>query len=128
MPRVPIIRMENVLVASVQEELADRDAMALEAALGQAIENCGARGVLLDLSVIETVDSFLGRVIDDIARLTRLLGAHTVVVGLQPAVAITIMELGLQLKGVPTALTADKGMAMLRELIAREDVNGFGSA
>ncbi|HEX5417768.1 MAG TPA: STAS domain-containing protein, partial [Chloroflexota bacterium] len=113
MPRVPIIRIEDILIASVQEELADQDAIGLETDLGNAIEGSGARGVLLDLSVVETVDSFLGRVIDDIARLARLLGAQTVVVGVQPAVAITIMELGLQLKGVPTALNADKGMAML---------------
>jgi rsbT antagonist protein RsbS len=128
MPHVPIIRIEDVLVATVQEELEDRDAMDLEASLGQAIESSGARGVLLDLSVVETVDSFLGRVIDDIARLSRLLGAQTVVVGLRPAVAITIMELGLQLKGVPTALNADKGMAMLRQLIRREDAHEPGRA
>ena len=128
MPRVPIIRIEEVLVATVQEELEDRDAMDLEASLGQAIESSGARGVLLDLSVVETVDSFLGRVIDDIAQLSRLLGAQTVVVGLRPAVAITIMELGLQLKGVPTALNADKGMTMLRQLISQEDGHELGRA
>lgn len=128
MPRVPIIRIEDVLIATVQEELEDQDAINLESDLGTEIEHSGARGVLLDLSVVETVDSFLGRVIDDIARLSRLLGAQTVVVGLQPAVAITIMELGLQLRGVPTALDADKGMAMLRNLIAREDAHELGRA
>jgi rsbT antagonist protein RsbS len=128
MSRVPIIRIGPVLVATVQEELADRDALDLQKDLGQAIESTGARGVLLDLSIVETVDSFLGRVIDDIARLSRLLGAQTVVVGLRPAVAITIMELGLQLKGVPTALNADKGMAMLRQRITREDSHELGRA
>ena len=128
MPRVPIIRIEDVLVATVQEELEDRDALELQKDLGQTIETTGARGVLLDLSIVETVDSFLGRVIDDIARLSRLLGAQTVVVGLRPAVAITIMELGLQLKGVPTALNADKGLVMLHQLIAREDAHEPGRA
>ena len=114
MARVPIIRFGDTLVATVQEALQDRDALALQAELAEELERTGARGVLLDVSVVETVDSFLGRLLSDIATGARLLGAQTVVVGIQPAVAITLVELGRELKGVRTALTPEKGLALLR--------------
>src|SRR5919198_115218 len=120
MPRVPIVRIGDTLVATVQEELRDQDALDLQADLCQTLERTGARGVLLDLSVVETVDSFLGRLLSEIAAGARLLGAHTVVVGVQPAVAITLVELGLALGGVHTALNAQKGMAILQRLVAAE--------
>ncbi|MCA1668520.1 MAG: STAS domain-containing protein [Thermomicrobia bacterium] len=120
MVRTPIIHIGDILVASVQEDLGDRDALYLQEALNQTLERTGARGVLIDLSVVEMVDSFLGRLLDDIAAGTRLLGAYTVVVGIQPAVAITLVELGLELKGVYTALDARRGLALLQRLIARE--------
>jgi rsbT antagonist protein RsbS len=114
--RVPIVRLDDTLIATVQEELGDRDALALQEDLGLALERTGARGVLLDLSAVQTLDSFLGRLLNDIAAQMRLLGAVTVVVGLQPAVAITLVELGLQLTGVRTALNPEKGMRLLRRL------------
>jgi rsbT antagonist protein RsbS len=118
--RVPIVRIGETLIASVQEDLRDRDALDLQEQLTAQLEKTGARGVLLDLSVVQTVDSFLGRLIHDIARVTRLLGAQTVVVGLQPAVAITLVELGLDLEGVRTSLDAERGLTLLRQLLARE--------
>jgi rsbT antagonist protein RsbS len=120
-PRVPILRIGSTLVATVQEDLYDRDALELQEALATELERTGARGVLLDVSVVETVDSYLGRILRDIALSSRLLGAHTVVVGIQPAVAVTLVELGLELQGVRTALNPEKGMALLRRLLATDD-------
>ena len=116
MARVPIIRLGEVLIATVQEELYDHDALQLQEDLGQLLEQGAARGVLLDLSTVATVDSFLARLIGAIAAASRLLGAETVVVGLQPAVAVTLVELGLTLPGVRTALDAEKGLAILAHL------------
>ena len=121
MARVPIIRVGDNLIATVQEDLLDHDALALQTDLGEALERTGARGVLIDMSVVETVDSFLGRLLNEVAVGARLLGAHTVVVGIQPAVAITLVELGLELKGIHTALDTDRGLALLRRLVAQED-------
>ena len=117
MARVPIVRLGETLIATVQEELRDGDALALQEELGMALERTGARGVLLDLSAVETVDSFLGRVLNDTAAELRLLGAVTVIVGLQPAVAVTLVELGLELSGVRTALNPEKGMRLLGRLL-----------
>jgi rsbT antagonist protein RsbS len=114
--RVPIIRLGKVLIATVQEELYDHDALQLQEELGQLLEHGVAGGVLLDLSTVATVDSFLARLIGAIAAASRLLGAETVVVGLQPAVAVTLVELGLTLPGVRTALDAEKGLAILTHL------------
>jgi rsbT antagonist protein RsbS len=124
MVRVPIIQVGSTLIATVLDDLRDSDALTLQEDLAATLERTGARGVLLDLSVVETVDSFLGRLLNDIAVGTRLLGARTVVVGIQPAVAITLVELGLELKGVRTALNPHKGLALLRRLIADEDERG----
>jgi rsbT antagonist protein RsbS len=115
---VPIVRLGDTLIATVQEELRDRDGLTLQEELSSAIERAGAVGVLLDLSAVQTVDSFLGRLLNDIALETRLLGAQTVVVGIQPAVAITLVELGLELKGVRTALNPVKGMRLLRRMVS----------
>jgi rsbT antagonist protein RsbS len=120
MGRVPIVRVGDTLIATVQEDLRDADALALQEELTERLASTDCRGVLLDMSVVDTVDSFLGRLIHDMARVTRLLGAHTVVVGIQPAVAVTLVELGLEMRGLSTALTADKGLALLPRLIARE--------
>jgi rsbT antagonist protein RsbS len=124
MARVPIVRLGRTLVATVQEDLRDADALDLQEQLTMRLEKTGARGVLLDLSIVETVDSFLGRLIHDIAQVSRLLGAQTVIVGLQPAVAVTLVELGLELEGVRTALNPEKGMALLNRLVGQEYRNG----
>jgi rsbT antagonist protein RsbS len=122
MARVPIIQLGDTLIATVQDELGDRDALALQEELSVRLERNGARGVLLDLSAVQTVDSFLGRTLNETATEMRLLGAKTVIVGIQPAVAITLVELGLELKEVRTALDADKGMRLLQRLL-RADAN-----
>lgn len=116
MARVPIIRLGDVLVATVQDELYDHDALQLQEDLGRLVERGLARGVMLDFSTVATVDSFLARLIGGIAAASRLLGAETVVVGLQPAVAVTLVELGLTLPGVHTALNAERGLALLARL------------
>jgi rsbT antagonist protein RsbS len=122
--RVPVIRIADTLIATVQDDLRDTDVATLQEELGAAIEGSDATGVLLDLSVVETIDSFLGRAINDIAVVSRLLGAETVVVGVQPAVAITLVELGLELRGVRTALSAERGIALLK----RARAGGAGDA
>ena len=114
MARVPIIRVGDILLATIQEDLHDRDAIALQEALTSELERTGATGVLLDFSVVQTVDSFLGRTLNDVVAAIRLLGAETVVVGIQPAVAVTLVELGLELKGVRTALDSERGLRLLR--------------
>jgi rsbT antagonist protein RsbS len=116
--QVPVIHLGNILVATVLEDLADRDALQLQQDLSEMLERTDSLGVLLDLSLVQMVDSFLGRLIHDIAVGSRLLGAQMVVVGIQPAVAITLVELGLELRGVRTALTLDKGMAILQKAMA----------
>ncbi len=116
MARVPIVQIGDVLIATVQDELYDHDALQLQEELGLSLERGAAQGVVLDFSVVETVDSFLARLIGNIASTSRLLGAETVVVGLQPAVAVTLVELGLTLSGVHTALNANKGLALLARL------------
>ena len=121
MARVPIIHVGDTLIATVLEDLNDRDALALHEELGERLEQTGVRGVILDLTAVETVDSFLGRVLNDLAVHTRLMGARTVIVGIQPAVAITLVELGLELTGVHTALNPVKGRLLLRRLLARDE-------
>jgi rsbT antagonist protein RsbS len=120
--RVPIFRLRDVLIATVQDELYDHDALRLQEELGQLLERGAVRGVVLDFSIVETVDSFLARLIGSITAASRLLGAETVVVGLQPAVAVTLVELGLTLPGVHTALNAEKGLALLAHVSRDERV------
>lgn len=112
-----MIRIGNTLVVTVLEDLHDRDALTLQTELLEQLERTGATGVLLDLTVVEIVDSFLGRMLNDIAVGVRLLGAQMVVSGIQPAVAITLVELGLELRGVRTASNADRGLALLKRLV-----------
>lgn len=113
MARVPIVRVGDILLATIQEDLHDSDALAMQEALTTQLEHTGARGVILDFTTVQTVDSFLGRMLNDVVAAIRLLGATTVVVGIQPAVAVTLVELGLELKGVRTALDAERGMRLL---------------
>ena len=117
MDKIPILRMGPFLLVTIQVDLYDRLALNLEADLVQTVSNTGARGVLIDISAVSIVDSFMGRIIGNIASMSRILDAETVVVGMQPAVAITLVELGLPLKGVHTALDVEKGMGLLRAKI-----------
>jgi rsbT antagonist protein RsbS len=117
MDKIPILRMGSFLLVSIQVDLYDRLALNLEADLVQMVNKTGAKGVLIDISAVSIVDSFMGRIIGNIASMSKILDAETVVVGMQPAVAITLIELGLPLKGVHTALDMEKGMKLLKSMI-----------
>ena len=113
MDRIPILKMGSFLLVTIQVDMHDQLALQLQDDLTARIVAAKARGVLIDISSLEIVDSFIGRMISNIAAMARVLDAETVVVGMQPAVAITLVELGLSLEGVRTALNVDKGMALL---------------
>src|ERR1700760_3812023 len=113
MARVPILKLGDLLLVSIQLDLDDQTALALQDDLAERIVATGATGVLIDISAVEIVDSFIGRMLSTIASISRVLDAETVVVGMRPAVAITLVELGLSLGGVRTALDVEKGMALL---------------
>jgi rsbT antagonist protein RsbS len=121
MERIPILRMGKVLLVTIQVDMHDQLAMTLQDDLTARIVETRARGVLIDISSLEIVDSFIGRILGNIASMSRVLDASTVVVGMQPAVAITLVELGLSLPGIRTALNVEKGMALLQASIAAED-------
>jgi rsbT antagonist protein RsbS len=120
MDKIPILKMGPFLLVTIQVDLYDRLALNLEADLVQMVSKTQAKGVLIDISAVSIVDSFMGRIIGNIGSMSRILDAETVVVGMQPAVAITLVELGLPLKGVHTALNVEKGMNLLRSKIDRE--------
>ena len=114
MERIPILRMGDLLLVTIQVDMHDRLALQLQDDLTERIVKDRAHGVLIDISSLEVVDSFIGRMISNIAGMSRVLDAQTVVVGMRPAVAITLVELGLNLAGVRTALNVEKGMALLQ--------------
>lgn len=113
MERIPILKMGSLLLVSIQVDMHDRLALQLQDDLTNQIAACGSRGVLIDISALEMVDSFIGRMIGNIAAMSRVLDATTVLVGMRPAVAITLVELGMSLPGVRTALDVERGMALL---------------
>lgn len=117
MDRIPILKMGEFLLVTIQVDMQDRVALRLQDDLTERIAAVSAKGVLLDISALEMVDSFIGRMIANIAGMARVLDAETVVTGMQPAVAITLVELGLTLNGVRTALNVERGMALLRSLL-----------
>lgn len=117
MDRIPILRMGKFLLVTIQIDLYDRLATNLETDLVQMVNKTGARGVLIDISALSIVDSFMGRILGNIGSMSKIMDAETVVVGMQPAVAITLIELGLELKGVHTALNVEKGMDLLMQKI-----------
>jgi len=122
--KIPILKLGRLLLVTIQVDMHDRLAMALLDDLTRAISDHESRGVLIDISSLEIVDSFIGRMIGTIAATSRILDAETVVVGMQPAVAITLVELGLSLPGVRTALNVDAGMELLQSSLA-ETSNGY---
>ncbi len=122
MERIPILKLESFLLVSIQVDMHDQLALALQDDLTQKIVATRARAVLIDISALEMVDSFMGRMLGNIASMSRILDAQTVVVGMRPAVAITLVELGLSLPGIRTALNVDAGLALLRAAVERPDV------
>ena len=121
MEKIPILRMGKYLLVTIQVDLYDRLAETLEADLVQMVKRTGAHGVLVDISAVSIIDSFMGRIIGNIATMSKILDAETVVVGMQPAVAITLVELGLPLKGVHSALDVERGMKLLEYKIALKE-------
>ena len=128
MERIPVLKVGEYLLVTIQVDMHDRLAMTLQDDLTARIVSVRAKGVLIDISALEMVDSFIGRMLGDIAAMSRVLDAETVVVGMRPAVAITLVELGLSLPGVRTALNVERGMDLLRTLIAGKGLDGVGSA
>ena len=115
MYRIPILQMGQTLLVTIQVDMQDQMALALQDDLATKISDTGAKGVLIDISALEIVDSFVGRMLASISGISRILDATTVVVGMQPAVAITLVELGLSLEGVRTALNVERGMELLAQ-------------
>ena len=127
MAEIPILKIGDCLLVSIQVDMHDRLAMALQDDLTNKIVATHARGVMIDISALEIVDSFIGRMLSNISAIARVLDAVTVVVGMQPAVAITLVELGLSLAGVRTALNVERGMAMLQVSLAEASGGDTGS-
>ena len=128
MERIPILKMGEFLLVTIQVDMHDRLALTLQDDLTGQIVKYRARGVLIDISALEIVDSFIGRMLASIASMAHLLDAETVVVGMQPAVAITLVELGLPMKGIRTALDVEKGMTALRGAILETEHEGDASS
>ena len=120
MDRIPILRMGEFLLVTIQVDMHDQLALTLQDDLAERIRKTQAKGVLMDISALDMVDSFIGRMIANISGLSRIMDAETVVVGMQPAVAITLVELGLDLPGVSTALNVERGMQLLRARVAAQ--------
>ncbi|MGW0586711.1 STAS domain-containing protein [Streptosporangium sp. NPDC002607] len=116
MERVPILKLGDILIVSIQIDLQDMSVLALQEDLSERVVATGARGVIIDITAVEIVDSFIGRMLATIAAISRMLDAETIVVGMRPAVAITLVELGLSLGGVRTALNLEKGVALLNQI------------
>jgi rsbT antagonist protein RsbS len=126
MDRIPILRMGNQLLVTIQVDMHDQLALALQDDLTAKIVKTGVKGVLIDISALEMVDSFIGRMIANISAMSSVLDARTVVVGMQPAVAITLVELGLSLTGVQTALNVERGMTLLASALRdKEDADDY---
>jgi rsbT antagonist protein RsbS len=121
MERIPILKLQEYLLVSIQIDMHDKLAMTLQDDLTEMIVKTKAKGVLIDISSLEIVDSFIGRMLNNIASMSKILDAYTVVVGMRPAVAITMVELGLDMKGVRTSLNVDSGMGLLRNLLSNSE-------
>jgi rsbT antagonist protein RsbS len=121
MDRIPILRMGQFLLVTLQIDMHDQLALSLQDGLTNAIQANSSKGVLIDISALEMVDSFMGRMISDLSRMARILDARTVLVGMRPAVAITLVELGLSLPGIDTALNVERGMQLLKQVLSDGD-------
>ena len=121
MYRIPILKMGSYMLVTIQVDMQDQTALALQDDLAERISRTSAKGVLIDISALEIVDSFIGRMLANIAAMSRVLDAETVVVGMRPAVAITLVELGLSLAGVQTALDVERGMRLLRAALRAKE-------
>ena len=119
--RIPIIKIRDFLIVSIQVDMHDKLAIQLQSQILEEIERTGAKGVLIDISVLEMVDSFIGRMLSGMASMAAIMDAAVVIVGMQPAVAITLVELGLEMPGVDTALNMEKGMEMLEQKLKEQD-------
>lgn len=119
--RIPIIKIGDYLIVSIQVDMHDKLAIQLQSQILEEIEKSGARGVLIDISVLEMVDSFIGRMLSGMASMASIMDAAVVIVGMQPAVAITLVELGLEMPGVDTALNMEKGIEMLNNRIHQDN-------
>jgi rsbT antagonist protein RsbS len=126
MAEIPVLKIRDILLVSIQIDMHDRLALQLQDDLTSRIVRDRARGVMIDISALDIVDSFIGRMLNNIAAMSRVLDAVTVVVGMRPAVAITLVELGLTLTGVRTALNVDKGLALIDALVDGEEGAGGG--
>jgi len=126
MERIPILKMGKALLITIQVDMHDQMAIALEEDLTTKIAQTGAKGVLIDISSLEIVDSFIGRMLDNIAAVSRVLDAETVVVGMRPAVAITLVELGLTLQGVKTALNVERGFDLISRRLREDEISETG--
>jgi rsbT antagonist protein RsbS len=124
MERIPILKLGEFLLVTIQVDMHDRLAMTLQDDLMEAIRTHGSRGALIDISALEIVDSFIGRMLANIASMSAVLDAETVVTGMRPAVAITLVELGLSLTGVRTALNVEKGMELIKASLLRKEHDG----
>ena len=120
MERIPILQMGDFLLVTIQVDMHDQLALTLQDDLSERISKTSARGVLIDISALDMVDSFIGRMISTISGLSKIMDAETVLVGMQPAVAITLVELGMTLPGVSTALNVERGMKLLRERVLQQ--------
>ncbi|MGE8148062.1 STAS domain-containing protein [Pseudomonas frederiksbergensis] len=120
MERIPILKMGDFLLVTIQVDMHDQLALTLQDDLSERISNTSARGVLIDISALDMVDSFIGRMIGTISGLSKIMDAETVLVGMQPAVAITLVELGLTLPGVSTALNVERGMKLLQDRVREQ--------
>lgn len=127
MERIPILKMGDYLLITIQVDMHDKLALTLQNDLTEQIVTHKSKGILIDISALEIVDSFIGRMLGIIASMSRLLDAETVVVGMQPAVAITLVELGLSMKGIRTALNVEKGMTVLQNSLREERQDGDSS-
>jgi rsbT antagonist protein RsbS len=126
--RIPILKVGRVLIVPIQVDMDDQTVLHLQESILTELERTGARGVLIDISLLEMVDSFIGRMLSDIAAMARIMDARTVVVGMQPAVAITLVELGLELNGVDTVLNVDEGIKLLRSEFGIDDEDDYDGA